>query len=85
MWVLLGEMFSNRIRWSALALAAGLQWVANFAVSTTFPPLAEGAGLAVAYALYAGFAALSLWFVLRRVPETKGVALERMHDEQSPA
>ncbi|MBB1055442.1 sugar porter family MFS transporter, partial [Dietzia sp. B44] len=37
-WVLLGEMFNNRIRTAALGLAAAAQWLANFAVSTAFPP-----------------------------------------------
>src|SRR5690606_8875233 len=40
-WVLLGEMFPNRIRASALAVAAAAQWLANFAVSTTFPWLSD--------------------------------------------
>lgn len=38
-WVLLGEMFNNKIRASALAVAGAIQWIANFIVSTTFPPL----------------------------------------------
>ncbi|MEK9736078.1 MAG: sugar porter family MFS transporter [Candidatus Nanopelagicales bacterium] len=47
-WVLLGEMFPNRIRAAALALAASAQWMANFVVSTTFPELA-GISLGLAY------------------------------------
>lgn len=77
-WVLLGEMFNNKIRASALALGAGVQWVANFAVSTTFPPIAYNLGLGVAYGLYAGFAALSFLFVLACIKETKGMELEEM-------
>jgi sugar porter (SP) family MFS transporter len=77
-WVLLGEMFNNRIRAAALAVAASSQWVANFLVSTTFPPLSSGLGLGFAYTLYAGFAALSFFFVLRLVKETKGRELESM-------
>ncbi len=77
-WVLLGEMFPNRIRGAALALAAGLMWVANFAISTTFPPMAEHWGLGVSYGIYAAFAAVSLWFVWRHVAETKGRSLEGM-------
>jgi MFS family permease len=46
-WVLLGEMFNNMIRASALALSAAVQWVANFIVSTTFPPIAYNLGLGV--------------------------------------
>jgi hypothetical protein len=77
--VLLGEMFPNRIRAIALAVAASAQWLANFAITATFPSLAE-IGLTFAYGLYAAFAVLSLVFVLRAVRETKGMELEEMRD-----
>jgi MFS family permease len=76
-WVLLGEMFNNKIRASALGLAAAAQWLANFAISTTFPKLAD-IGLAFAYGLYTFFAILSFFFVARFVKETKGRQLEDM-------
>jgi sugar porter (SP) family MFS transporter len=76
-WVLLGEMFPNRIRAVALAVAAALQWVANFAVSTTFPPL-QRVGLGFAYGLYAFFAVVSLVFAAACIKETKGKELEEM-------
>ncbi|MEO6799517.1 MAG: sugar porter family MFS transporter [Rhodanobacter sp.] len=76
-WVLLGEMFPNRIRATALAVAASAQWLANFAITSTFPALAQ-IGLTFAYGLYAAFALLSLFFVLYAVRETKGVELEDM-------
>ncbi|NAZ80822.1 sugar porter family MFS transporter [Kineococcus sp. R8] len=76
-WVLLGEMFPNKIRAAALAVAASAQWLANFAISTSFPSLAS-AGLQFAYGLYATFAALSFVFVWRAVRETKGRELEDM-------
>lgn len=78
-WVLLGEMFPNRIRASALAVAAAAQWVANFTISTTFPWLSD-ISLTLAYGLYAGFSALSFLFVWRRVRETKGMELESMQE-----
>ncbi len=77
-WVLLGEMFNNRIRASALALGAGAQWIANFLVSTTFPPIAFNLGLVAAYGLYTGFAVLSFLFVAKFIKETKGKELEEM-------
>ncbi|ACQ82111.1 sugar transporter [Beutenbergia cavernae DSM 12333] len=79
-WVLLGEMFPNRIRAGALAVAAAAQWVANFFISTTFPVFAE-IGLTFAYGFYAFFAVLSFVFVLLRVPETKGKELEDMSED----
>ena len=76
-WVLLGEMFNNRIRGAALAIAAAAQWIANWLVTLTFPGLAK-TGLGLAYGLYAGAAALSFAFVLRFVKETRGRTLEEM-------
>ena len=76
-WVLLGEIFPNRIRASALAVAAAAQWAANWAVSASFPTLSN-IGLTFAYGLYAFFALLSLAFVYYWVPETKDRELEDM-------
>src|SRR6478672_945309 len=77
-WVLLGEMFPNRMRAMALSLAAGAQWVANWVVTVSFPTLKD-IGLGLAYGLYAGFALLSFFFVLKMIEETKGKQLEDMH------
>ncbi|WP_028934373.1 sugar porter family MFS transporter [Pseudonocardia spinosispora] len=76
-WVMLGEMFNNKIRAMALAVAASAQWVANFVVSTTFPPLSS-VGLGLAYGIYTLFAVLATLFVIRFVQETKGKELEEM-------
>jgi SP family sugar:H+ symporter-like MFS transporter len=76
-WVLLGEMFNNKIRGAALALAASAQWIANWLVTLTFPGLSK-MGLGFAYGLYTAAAALSLVFVARFVLETKGRTLEEM-------
>lgn len=78
MWVMLGEMFPNQIRGSALAVSGLAQWLANFAITMTFPMLLTGVGLGGAYGLYAFFALLSIFFVVRSVHETKGLALEQM-------
>lgn len=77
-WVLLGEMFGNRIRAAALAVAAAAQWAANFAVTVSFPALASTVGLVASYAMFAAFAALSFGFVARFVRETRGRELEDM-------
>ncbi|MES2092420.1 MAG: sugar porter family MFS transporter [Actinomycetota bacterium] len=75
-WVLLGEIFPTRIRARALGVAAAAQWIANFAVTVSFPPLAS-VSLVLTYGLYAGFALLSFLFVSRFIPETNGMSLEQ--------
>lgn len=76
-WVLLGEMFNNRIRGLALGVAAAAQWLANFAISTTFPAMAD-LSLWFAYGFYTLMALASLLFVMRFVPETRHKELEDM-------
>ncbi|MEU0394455.1 sugar porter family MFS transporter [Streptomyces sp. NPDC006208] len=76
-WVLLGEMFPGKIRAAALGVAASAQWIANWLITVTFPPLSDW-NLSGAYVIYAAFALLSIPFILKWVPETKGKALEEM-------
>lgn len=77
-WVLLGEMFNNRIRGAALAVAASAQWIANFSITMTFPILLGSIGLAGAYGLYAVSAFISIFFVIKYIKETRGIRLEDM-------
>ncbi len=77
-WVLLGEMFNNRIRGAALALAASAQWLANFTITMTFPIILGSIGLAGAYGLYALSALFSFFFVRKYIKETRGMQLEAM-------
>ncbi len=79
-WVLLGEMFPNRIRAAALGLAAAAQWAANFLITWSFPQVRGTLGLA--YGFYALCAILSFVFVWIWVRETKGIALEDMTADQ---
>lgn len=76
-WVFLGEMFPNRIRAAALGVAASAQWIANWAITASFPSLADW-NLSGTYIIYTCFAVLSIPFVLKFVKETKGKALEEM-------
>ncbi|MFF8025342.1 sugar porter family MFS transporter [Streptomyces sp. NPDC007896] len=76
-WVFLGEMFPNRIRAAALGVAASAQWIANWAITASFPSLADW-NLSATYVIYTIFAALSIPFVLKYVKETKGKTLEEM-------
>ncbi len=76
-WVMLGEMFPNKIRALALSLAASAQWLANFTITQSFPSMSRWS-LSGSYIVYACFAAASIPFVLLAVKETKGKALEQM-------
>jgi SP family sugar:H+ symporter-like MFS transporter len=78
MWVMLGEMFPNQIRGSGLAVAGFFQWIANFAISVSFPWLSANVGLPVTYGFYAASAFVSFFFVRALVKETRGRELEQM-------
>ena len=75
-WVLLGEIFPSRIRGRALGVAAAAQWIANFVITVSFPSMSAWS-LPLTYGMYAVFAALSFVYVLLKVPETKGMELEK--------
>ena len=77
MWVMLGEMFPNQIRGSALAVAGFAQWFANYLISQTFPMMAAWS-LAGSYTFYAISAVISFFLVQRYIHETKGKELEEM-------
>ncbi len=78
MWVMLGEMFPNKFRGAALALAGLVQWAANFLVTITFPVLLAYIGLGVSYGIYAAFGILAFFVVRRFLTETKGRTLEEI-------
>jgi len=78
MWVMLGEMFPNRMRGSALAIAGLAQWGSNYLVVQSFPAMADGIGLAGTYALYTAAAVISIFLVRSFIQETKGKELEDM-------
>ena len=74
-WVYISELFPNKIRGQAVAIAVACQWTANFVISSTFPKLMNFSG-AFAYGLYGTMAIVSAIFVWKMVPETKGKSLE---------
>lgn len=84
-WVLLSEIFPNKIRAKALSIAVFAQWVANYLVSQTFPMMnAKSSYLHQAYHggfpfwLYGVFGIVTIFFVAKWVPETKGKSLEEL-------
>ena len=78
MWVMLGEMFPNQIRGSALAVCGFFQWFANFLISFSFPIMAAQLGLTISYSFYGVCAVISYFLVQKLVHETRGVELEQM-------
>ncbi|GAB18943.1 putative sugar transporter [Gordonia effusa NBRC 100432] len=78
MWVMLGEMFPNRIRGVALGVCTAVNWIANFTISMLFPQMTKVVGLAWIYGFFAFCAAASYLYVTRYVRETKGLELEEM-------
>jgi SP family xylose:H+ symportor-like MFS transporter len=76
-WVLISEIFPNTIRGKAVAIAVAFQWIFNYLISSTFPPLYDFSPM-VAYGLYGAMCVLAALFVWKWVPETKGKTLEEM-------
>lgn len=83
-WVLLSEIFPNKIRGKAMAIAVAAQWISNYLVSLTFPMMDDNSYLTeqfnhgFAYWIYGIMSLLAMFFVIKYVPETKGKTLEEM-------
>jgi SP family sugar porter-like MFS transporter len=80
-WVLISELFPNRIRGLATSLAVLSLWVANFVLTLTFPSLNASFGTANTFWLYAGICLAGGVFIQRYIPETKGKTLEQIERE----
>ncbi|WP_273404237.1 sugar porter family MFS transporter [Actinobacillus porcinus] len=84
MWVLIGEIFPNYLRAQGLAIAVSFNWIFNFIVSQSFPMMNENPYLlekfhgAFPMWIFAGCCVIGFIFLIRYVPETKGVSLEKM-------
>jgi SP family xylose:H+ symportor-like MFS transporter len=76
-WVLISEIFPNKIRGKAVAIAVAAQWAANYFISSTYPAMMEFSG-GMTYGFYGLMSILSFIFVWKMVPETKGKTLEQM-------
>lgn len=80
-WVILSEIFPNRIRGAAMALATFGLWIACFVLTYTFPLLNKGLGAAGTFWVYAGICLLGFVFIALKLPETKGKSLEDIEKE----
>jgi sugar porter (SP) family MFS transporter len=80
-WVVISEIFPNRIRGAAMAVAVASLWAACFGLSDTFPILNGDLGPAKTFGLYAFICLLGFIFILRKLPETKNKTLEELERE----
>jgi MFS family permease len=77
-WVILSEIFPNRIRGAAMALATFALWTACFVLTYTFPLLNKSLGAAGTFWVYSGVCLSGFVFILLKLPETKGKSLEEI-------
>ncbi|MES2376079.1 MAG: sugar porter family MFS transporter [Bacteroidota bacterium] len=77
-WVVLSEIFPNRIRGNAMSLATLALWITNFFTTASFPVLKEHLGLPLTFTIHAGICFLYFIFIITRIPETKGKSLEEI-------
>jgi len=78
LWVVISEIFPNRIRGRAMAIATAALWIADFAVSLSFPVIADKLHESFAFWLYAAMCAIDFVFIAAMLPETKGKSLEEI-------
>lgn len=77
-WVLISEIFPNRVRASGIAVAVAMLWVASFVLTYTFPMLDRAVGLSGSFLVYGGICTAGAVLVFFAVPEMKGRSLEEM-------
>ena len=77
-WVVISEIFPNRIRGAAMAVAVSSLWIACFILTYTFPILNAKLGSAGTFWLYAAICVAGFAFIKLKLPETKGKTLEQM-------
>ena len=77
-WVILSEIFPNRIRGNAMSMATLGLWLANFFTTASFPLMKAYLGLPGTFAVHAGVCFTYFLFIRRNVPETKGKSLEEI-------
>jgi sugar porter (SP) family MFS transporter len=80
-WVILSEIFPNRIRGSAMALATFALWIACFILTYTFPLLNKVFGAFGTFWIYAVICFFGFLFILKKLPETNGKSLEDIENE----
>lgn len=79
-WLMLAEIFPLAIRGFAMGLSVFVLWTVNGAISFAFPPTADALGSTVTFLLFAAINVVSVFFILRKAPETKGHSLESLEE-----
>jgi len=82
-WVVISEIFPNRIRGAAMSVAVTSLWAACFVLTYTFPILNQKLGAAGTFWIYAAVCASGLAYILCALPETKQKSLETIEREMS--
>lgn len=77
-WLMLSEIFPLRLRGLGMGVTVFCLWIVNFLVGLTFPILLSQLGLSVTFFIFVGFGILSILFVAKFLPETKGLTLEEL-------
>jgi MFS family permease len=77
-WVVISEIFPNRIRGAAMSVAVSALWIACFILTYTFPMLNATLGSAGTFWLYAAICVAGFFFIKLKLPETKGKTLEQI-------
>lgn len=85
-WVIISEIFPNRIRGAAMSVSVFALWAASLVLTYTFPILNQGLGegakgTAFTFCIYAGICILGFVLILKKLPETKGKSLEELEKE----
>lgn len=80
-WVLLSELFPNRIRGAAMSLCVSSLWVACFVLTATFKPINVALGAAGTFWLYGAICLVGFIVLKLFIPETKGKSLEDIERE----
>lgn len=80
-WVLLSEIFPNKVRGEAMSVATLSLWTACLILTITFPILNKAFGSSGTFGLYAVICAIGFFYLLKKLPETKGKSLERIEME----
>ena len=80
-WVILSEIFPNRIRGAAMSVSVVALWLGNFLLSQTFPKMYQSLGLAKCFWVYTAICFVGFLFIWKKLPETKGKTLEEIERE----